>query len=108
VHRIPEARRLFCWCQVGDTKLYYSFPKSSQYYFNMVISNTRVPVAAVSAVIAGKSVALARSSNNNWVYHNSQGSYSFPMEITVTPVCGAVVRSDPHFSSCGLRLHPSF
>lgn len=77
--------------QVGDTKLYYSVPTSSQYFFNLVISNTRVPVAGVSASIGGKTVALKRSSNNNWAYHNSHGTYSFPMEVTITPVCGAAV-----------------
>lgn len=78
--------------QVGTTKLYYSFTAADQYYFNLVISNTRVPVSGVAIVIGGRRVELTRSSNNNWAYHNSQGAYTFPMDITITPVCGAAVR----------------
>jgi hypothetical protein len=78
--------------QVGDTKLYYSFTAADQYYFNLVISNTRVPVADVAVVIQGKRITLTRSTNNNWAYHNSDGAYTFPMEVTITPVCGKAVR----------------
>jgi hypothetical protein len=73
--------------------LHYTFTAADAYYFNLVISNTRVPVADVTAVIEGRRVALTRSTNNNWAYHNSQGSYAFPMEITITPVCGEAVRA---------------
>lgn len=47
--------------QVGDTKLYYSFPLSSPYYFSMVVSNGRVPIKKVVAEIEGKDVALRRT-----------------------------------------------
>lgn len=89
---------------MGDSKLYYSFVQSSPYYFNLVISNTRVPVAAVSIDIGGTRVELTRTNNNNWAYHNSQGAYTFPMDITITPVCGDAVRILPP-STCG---HPNF
>ena len=81
--------------QVGDTKLYYSFTAADQYYFNLVISNTRVPVAEVAVVIQGKRISLTRSTNNNWAYHNSDGAYEFPMDITITPVCGKAVSLPP-------------
>ena len=77
---------------MGSTPLHYNFVQSNPYYFNLVISNTAVPVEAVSAVIAGSSVALTRTSNNFWAYHNSDGAFTFPMSITVTPVCGSPVR----------------
>lgn len=80
---------------MGSTKLHYTFTAADQYYFNLVISNTRVPVAGVAVVIEGRRVALKRSSNNNWAYHNSQGRYTFPMDITITPVCGEAVRICP-------------
>ena len=47
--------------QVGTSKLHYSFPQSSPYYFNLVISNTRVPIASVTATFNGVSVALTRT-----------------------------------------------
>lgn len=75
-------------CQVGDSTLYYSFPINNPYFFNMVVSNGRVPVQSVSAVIAGAEVPLTRTSNNQWAYHNSAGAYTFPLELTVTPTCG--------------------
>lgn len=87
--------------QVGDTKLYYSFTAADQYYFNLVISNTRVPVAEVAVVIQGKRISLTRSTNNNWAYHNSDGAYEFPMDITITPVCGKAVRP----AACCLAKH---
>lgn len=78
-------------CQVGDSTLHYNFPASNPYYFNMVVSNGRVPVQSVSAVIAGAEVPLTRTSNNQWAYHNSAGSYTFPLELKVTPTCGQPV-----------------
>lgn len=78
-------------CKVGDTKLYFSFPLSSPYYFNMVVSNGRVPVKNVVAEIEGKDVALTRTSNNQWAYHNSDGFYEFPLKLKITPTCGETV-----------------
>ena len=47
--------------QVGDSKLFYSFPLSSPYYFNMVVSNGRVPVRSVAAEFNGVTVELTRT-----------------------------------------------
>lgn len=75
-------------CNVGDSSLHYSFVGSSPYFFLLVVSNGAVPVASVSMEVGGKSVELVRTTNNNYRYN---GGYSFPMKVTVTPICGEPV-----------------
>lgn len=77
--------------QVGSSKLHYSFTQKSPYYFNLVVANGAVPIQSVSVRVDGSWVDLPRSTNNVYPYYNSDGFYSFPMEIRVTPVCGPTV-----------------
>jgi len=78
---------------VGDSKLQYTITQSSKYYFNLVVANGAVPIESVSVNIGGKWIELPRSTNNVYPYYNSDGFYSFPMGVKVTPVCGDAVRS---------------
>ena len=56
-------------CNVGDTKLDYHFKVKQYYWFELVISNTRIPIVGVSVHINGKWMDLARSVTNTWPYH---------------------------------------
>lgn len=53
----------------------------------------RVPVANVSADIAGSWRPLRRSTNNQWGYYSEAGPWegSFPMGIRITSVTGETV-----------------
>lgn len=80
-------------CNVGDTRLTYSIVVSSYYWFSMVVSNTRVPVANVSAKIGDSWIPLQRGTNNQWAYYNSAGPWedNFPMGVRVTSVTGETI-----------------
>ncbi|CAL5218467.1 g150 [Coccomyxa viridis] len=80
-------------CPVGDTNIRYDIVVSSQYWFSLVISNTRVPVAGVEIKLGGSWVPLKRSSNNQWPYYNTNGPWqsSFPMPIRITSAAGEAI-----------------
>jgi hypothetical protein len=56
-------------CNVGGTKLDYRFKVKQYYWFELVVSNTRIPILGVSVYINGKWMDLARSVTNTWPYH---------------------------------------
>ena len=56
-------------CNVGNTKLEYTFVVKQYYWFELVISNTRIPISAVSVKINGKWLDLRRSVTNTWPYY---------------------------------------
>ena len=56
-------------CNVGDTKLEYTFVVKQYYWFELVVSNTRIPISAVSVKINGKWLDLRRSVTNTWPYY---------------------------------------
>lgn len=60
----------------------------------------------VEAKINGQWVQLTKTVNNNHAYYNNAGAYSFPMEVRVTPVCGASVNTPPLLpAACCLHLN---
>lgn len=60
---------------MGDTRLRYSFVVKHYYWFELVVSNTRIPISAVSVKINGKWLDLSRSVTNTWPYYRvSSGS----------------------------------
>ena len=65
-------------CNVGNTKLEYTFVVKQYYWFELVISNTRIPISAVSVKINGKWLDLRRSVTNTWPYYRVSLS-SHPM-----------------------------
>ncbi len=77
--------------QVGDSKLHYSFTQYTSFYFDLVVANGAVPVAGVEISIGGEWITLTRANNNVYPYYNSDGSYSFPLDVRITPVCGPAV-----------------
>ena len=79
--------------QVGDSKLHYTFTQSSPYYFDLVVANGAVPVASVEISIGGQWILLTRANNNVYPYYNSNGFYTFPLDVRITPVCGPAVSS---------------
>ena len=56
-------------CNVGDSKLQYSFTMKDYYFFEFVVSNTRIPINGVSVYINGKWLELARTHTNTWAYY---------------------------------------
>lgn len=56
-------------CNVGGTKLQYSFVVKHYYWFELVVSNTRIPISQVSVKINGKWLDLPRSVTNTWAYY---------------------------------------
>ena len=56
-------------CNVGNTKLEYTFVVKQYYWFELVVSNTRIPISAVSVKINGKWLDLRRSVTNTWPYY---------------------------------------
>ena len=77
--------------QVGDSKLHYTFTQSSPYYFDLVVANGAVPIDSVEISIGGQWIMLSRANNNVYPYYNSNGAYSFPLDVRITPVCGPAV-----------------
>ena len=61
-------------CNVGNTKLEYTFVVKQYYWFELVISNTRIPISAVSVKINGKWLDLRRSVTNTWPYYRASHS----------------------------------
>ena len=63
-------------CNVGDGKLQYSFVMKDYYFFEFVVSNTRIPINGVSVYINGKWLDLARTHTNTWAYYRVRGFLS--------------------------------
>ena len=60
-------------CNVGEGKLQYSFTMKDYYFFEFVVSNTRIPINGVSIYINGKWLDLARTHTNTWAYYRVRG-----------------------------------
>jgi len=86
--------------QVGDSKLHYSFTQYTSFYFDLVVANGAVPVAGVEISIGGEWITLTRANNNVYPYYNSNGAYSFPLNVRITPVCGPAVGSCFRADAC--------
>ncbi|KAK9808944.1 hypothetical protein WJX72_006738 [[Myrmecia] bisecta] len=79
-------------CLTGGQPLDFQIVVASQYFFNMVVSNAPRPVTGVSVKIGSKWLALTRTNNNQWPYYNTDGGYTFPMQVQVTDVNGQCVQ----------------
>ena len=78
-------------CNVGDGKLQYSFVMKDYYFFEFVVSNTRIPINGVSVYINGKWLDLARTHTNTWAYYRVRGFLS-----TLHTVCSSI---EPYMTS---------
>ena len=63
-------------CNVGDGKLQYSFVMKDYYFFEFVVSNTRIPINGVSVYINGKWLDLAHTHTNTWAYYRVRARLS--------------------------------
>ncbi|KAK9830390.1 hypothetical protein WJX72_011477 [[Myrmecia] bisecta] len=77
-------------CNIGAGKFYYSmFPGAFQHWAMFAISNTRVPIKSVDALLDGQWRNLTRNFNNNWPI-NAQ-KITFPIQVRVTSILGDTV-----------------
>ncbi|KAK9829053.1 hypothetical protein WJX72_003644 [[Myrmecia] bisecta] len=77
-------------CNVGaGTFHYYIFPGAFMYWATFTVSNTRVPLEGVDALVDGQWRNLTRSFNNAWALHSQ--NLTFPIQLRLTSILGDTV-----------------
>ena len=96
-------------CNVGDTKLEYTFVVKQYYWFELVVSNTRIPISAVSVKINGEWLDLKRSVTNTWPYYrvSELGDLKLHAGCPAFCVCQRGTQQGPTSSQAGLTLRCS-